>query len=181
VGRKSSVVRAAAPIKAAIDRAVKDGTLSIDELRAWLLEQYPDAAIPSRSAIGRYRKNWEEVARDLREARGIADVYAQKMGDKQSDIGKVTLELLGTLNYRVSQAMIRSDDESIDTKALATLARAQQYIEDAGRMSLDREARVQKAALAAATKRMEKAAKQAGAGADTIDALRHAIMVEIAA
>ncbi len=180
MGRKSSVVRAAAPIKVAIDQAVKEGHLSIDELRAYLLAQYPDADIPSRSAIGRYRKNWEEVARDLREAREIADVYAQKMGDKQSDIGKVTLELLGTLNYRVSQAMIRSN-ESIDTKALATLARAQQYIEDAGRMSLDREARVQKAALAAASKRMEKAAKKAGAGADTIDAMRHAIMVEIAA
>jgi molybdopterin converting factor small subunit len=181
MGRKSTIVRAAAPVKAAIDRALKDDRLTLDEILEYLREQYPEEKLPSRSAIGRYKQNFDELAKELKEAREIAGVWAQKLGeDPEHDIGKVTIEMLSTLSYRVSQSMMRSG-EDIDAKSVSALARAQQYIEDAGRMSLDREIKVRRAALEAAAKRAEKAAKKSGASATSIDAMRQAIMQEIAA
>ncbi len=130
---------------------------------AYLRDQYPDEELPSRSAVGRYKQNFDELAKELREAREIAGVWAQKLGDDpEHDIGKVTLEVLSNLAYRTSESLIRASraGEDIDSRAISTLARAQQYIEDAGRMSLDRESKLKKATLDAAAARIEKAGKK---------------------
>ncbi len=181
MGRKSSIVRLSAPAKSALDRALKDGRYTLDEILTYLRSQFPAESMPTRSAVGRYKQGFDALTKDLRETREIAGVWAQKLGDApESDIGKVVLEILRTLSYRVG-ADLMSGETDLDAKAVAQLARAMQFIEDAGRMGIDREAKVRKAAVEAAAQRMEQAAKKAGAGADTIDALRAAITREIAA
>lgn len=154
MSRKSTIVRLAAPVKSAIDAALKDDRLTLDELLEYLRSQYPDTRLPSRSALGRYKQRFDDLAKDLRETREIADIWAAKLGDApDSDVGKVVLEILRTLSYRVGADLLDAGD--VDAKSIGQLAKAMQYIEDAGRLSLAREQAVSKAALDEAAKRME--------------------------
>lgn len=172
MGRKSSIVRAAAPIKAAIDGALKDGRLTLDEILDYLREQYPDQRLPSRSALGRYKQRFDELSQHLRETREIADIWAQRLGEApESDVGKVVLEILRTLSYRIGADMLEPGAE-VDSRELAALARAMQYIEDAGRLSLDREAKVRKAALEEAAKRIDEVAKRKRLDPETLKTVR---------
>ncbi|MDE2473221.1 MAG: DUF3486 family protein, partial [Bradyrhizobium sp.] len=128
--------------------------------------------LPSRSALGRYKLHFDELAQDMRETREIADIWAQKFGDvPDSDIGKVVLEILRTLSYRVGADMM-SGEGDLNAKAVAQLAKAMQYIEDAGRLSLAREQKVRQAALEEASKRVGEAAKARGLSDDAIAEIR---------
>lgn len=173
--RKSSVVRLAAPVKAAIDKALKGGELSLDEILDWLRGQYPETRLPSRSALGRYKQRFDEAVADMRETREIADIWAQKFGAMpDSDIGKVVLEILRTLSYRVGADMM-SGEGDLNAKAVAQLAKAMQYIEDAGRLSLAREEKVRAAALEEASKRAGEAGKARGLSEEAIAEIRSRI------
>ncbi len=176
MGRKSSIVRLAAPVKAAIDAALKDGKATLQEILEYLREEYPDEQLPSRSALGRYKQNFDELAKDLRETREIADIWAHKFGEMpDSDVGKVVLEILRTLSYRVGADMM-SGEGDLNAKAVSQLAKAMQYIEDAGRLSLAREQKVRQAALEEASRRASEAAKEAGASEELISKLRSVVM-----
>jgi Protein of unknown function (DUF3486). len=162
VSRRSTIVRLAAPVKAAIDAALKHDRLTLDELLDYLRTQYPDETLPSRSALGRYKQSFDELAANLRETREIADIWAAKLGDApESDVGKVVLEILRTLSYRVGADLMQPGTD-VDAKTVGQLAKAMQYIEDAGRLGLAREQAVQKAALEKAASNVEMLMKAGG-------------------
>lgn len=172
MGRKSSIMRLAAPVKQAIDGALKDGRCTLDELICHLREQYPQQNVPSRSSLGRYKQRFDALAKDLRETREIADIWAQKFGaEPDSDVGKVVLEILRTLSYRVGADLLEPGAE-LDSRSIAQLARAMQYIEDAGRLSLDREAKVRKVALDEAARRIETLGTKKTLDPDALKAVR---------
>jgi hypothetical protein len=162
--RKSSIDRLPAPAKAAIQKLLKNNQHTLEQIVELIRKEFGEA--PSRSALGRYKKNFDEIAKDLRESREIAEVWAQKLGSTpDSDVGKVVLEVLKTLSYRVSADMMAAgSEERPQPKELAQLAKAMQYIEDAGRLSLSREKELRAAVLQEAASRVEKAAKAKGMG-----------------
>lgn len=176
MGRKSTIVRLAAPVKSAIDTACKDNRLTLDELLAYLREQYPQDALPSRSALGRYKHNFDEITKSMRETREIADIWAQRLGDApESDIGKVVLEILRTLSYRVG-ADLMAPGADVDARTLGQLAKAMEYIENAGRMGLAREQALTKAAREVAATAALKVAKRKGVSIETQDLIRREIL-----
>ncbi|MDE2470352.1 MAG: DUF3486 family protein, partial [Bradyrhizobium sp.] len=61
MGSKSSIVRLAAPVKAAIDAALKNGKLTLEEIIEYLRSEYPSERLPSRSALGRYKLHFDEL------------------------------------------------------------------------------------------------------------------------
>lgn len=176
MSRKSSIERLPGPVKTAIQAMLKDGRHTLDEILERIREEFGQA--PSRSALGRYKKNFEEIAQDLRESREIADVWAQKFGSApDSDVGKVVLEVLKTLSYRVSADMMAAGAEDRpQPKELAQLAKAMQYIEDAGRLSLAREKELRTAALEAAADKVKQVGKKRGLSATAVDAIRKEIL-----
>lgn len=173
---RSSIVRLAAPVKAAIDGALKGGQLTLDEILDYLREEYPEERIPSRSSLGRYKLHFDELAKDLRETREIADIWAQKFGEMpDSDVGKVVLEILRTLSYRVGADMMNGEGD-LNAKAVSQLAKAMQYIEDAGRLGLAREQKVRQAALEEAAKRAGDAGKARGLSEEAIAEIRRVVV-----
>lgn len=176
MARKSSIARLAAPVKAAIDAALKGDQLTLDDLLDYLRDEYPDERLPSRSALGRYKLHFDDLAKDLRETREIADIWAHKFGEMpDSDVGKVVLEILRTLSYRVG-ADLMSGEGDLNAKAISQLAKAMQYIEDAGRLSLAREEKVRQSALEEASKRAGEAGKARGLSEDAIAEIRSRIV-----
>lgn len=172
--RKSSIERLSAPVKSSIQNLLKDGRYTLDEILDQIREAFGEA--PSRSALGRYKQNFDDLAKQLRETREIADVWAQKFGDEpESDVGKVVLEVLRTLSYRVGADMM-AGGEDLNAKSVAQLAKAMQYIEDAGRLSLAREKDLRTAALEAAAEKVKQVGKKRGLSATAVDAIRKEIL-----
>lgn len=174
MARKSSIERLPDQVKGAVQALLKEGRLTLDEIIDRLREEFGTA--PSRSALGRYKQNFDQLAKDLRETREIADVWAQKFGSvPDSDIGKVVLEVLRTLSYRVGADLLSGEGE-LDAKAVQQLAKAMQYIEDAGRLSLAREKALREATLQQAAEVAAKVAKKGGLSKDALQAIRTEIL-----
>lgn len=170
MGRRSAIKTLPRPVKEAIDRAIKEDRLTLDQILDRIEDEYGEEHAPSRSALHRYRRNVEAQMQAIREGREIADVWAAKLGEApDSDIGKVVLEILRTLAYK-SGADLLDAEGKVAPKDLTSLARAMRYIEDAGRLSLQREKEVRQAereALAEATAKLEEDAR---GGKNTLDA-----------
>lgn len=172
----SSIKRLPPEVKAAIDAALKSGRFTLDEILEQVRETFGSDIAPSRSALGRYKQGFDAIAKDLRESREIADVWAARLGDApESDIGKVVQEILRTLSYRVGADMLSGETE-VTAKELARLAKAMQYVEDAGRLSLAREKQVRQAATEAAAEEAKAAATAAGLSADKAEAIRRRVL-----
>jgi hypothetical protein len=176
VPRKSSIDRLPPKVKAAIQAQLKNGRLTLDEILDQIRVEFGDKVAPSRSALGRYKKNFDELAKDLRETREIADLWAHKFGEApESDVGKVVLEILRTLSYRVGADLMNAG-EDLDAKSVHQLAKAMQYIEDAGRLSLAREKQLRQAALEAAAEQVKTIGKKRGLSTSALDEIRRGIL-----
>lgn len=143
MGRKSSIDRLPPAVKKAIQSEISDGRLTLDEIKQLIEEEF--GAEVSRSALGRYKMSVDEQMRVLRESREVADVWTKKFGEApDSDIGKLVQEIIRTLAYRTSSDMLQSG-EAVDPKQIAQLSRAMTYIENAGRLSQQRERELREA------------------------------------
>lgn len=173
---KSSIERLQPEVRSAIQALLKKGQLTLDEILEQIRVEFGQA--PSRSALGRYKKHFDEIAKDLRESREIAEVWAQQLGKTpDSDVGKVVLEVLKTLSYRVSADMMAAGAEDRpQPRELAQLAKAMQYIEDAGRLSLAREKQLRDAALEAAAEKVKEVGKKRGLSPQATEAIRREIL-----
>ena len=83
--RKSSIAKLAAPVKTAIDAALKGDQLTLDELLDYLREEYPDETLPSRSALGRYKQHFDELAKDLSSTRKIVRIIIVEFADDETE------------------------------------------------------------------------------------------------
>lgn len=178
MGQRSSIDRLPDPVRDAINEEINAGRATIDEILERIREEFGDEHAPSRSALGRYRKRVEEQIEDIRESREIADVVADKLGkDPNSDIGKFALEIMRTLAYRAGADMLDfSKEGSLDVKEMAHLARMMKYIEDAGRLSTEREAKLRAAAREEAANAAREAARGQGMSDDAVEEIYNRIL-----
>lgn len=179
--RRSSIDRLPEPVKKAIEREFKAGRLTLDELVEKIRREFGDQLapqeIPSRSALGRARKNFDEIAKEHREAMDIARVWAQEIGENpQGDIGGALVQVLRTLAFRGVQDAYA---EGLTPKDLSVLGLAIQRIETAGQLSLKSQMAIREAALKEAAQRIEKAAKSQGMGADQVKFWRQQVLAGI--
>jgi hypothetical protein len=115
--RRSSVARLDPRIREAVDAAIRDGRATIDELVE--LIQSHGAAV-SRSAVGRYRKTFEDSLRRYREAQEVAGRWVEQFrADPDGDVGRLLAEMLKTLAFTSL-----AERESADARDLHYLARA---------------------------------------------------------
>jgi hypothetical protein len=161
MGRKSSLTQLAPEIRTELDRLLKEDKLTIsqvvDHLRAL-------GAPVSRAAVGRYHKNFEEVAKRMRQAREVAGVWAEKIGkEPESEVGRGLIEMMRTLCFDASADQLGSA-ETPDAKALFFLSSTLKNLEAAERASLETRLRARKAALEDASKKVDEMAKAKKAG-----------------
>ena len=109
----------------AINRLIRDGRYTIDQILDHLRTIAPDSAeIPSRSAIGRYKKKNEEVMACRRESVAISRVWAEDLSeDPQGDVGTLLFQLLQTVSFQELLKMSAANDGA-DPKKIALLAKA---------------------------------------------------------
>ncbi len=163
MARKSSIRRLPPPLRKELDRLLADGRYTLDQVTAHL--QTLGAAV-SRSAVGRYSQEFEEVARHLRESREIAAGFARELGDlPEGDTGHMLVELVRSVVFRVAMKSAGSTDE-VEPIDLARLAKAIKDLAAGSKISVEMEIKIRerakREALEAAAQAAESAAKQAG-------------------
>lgn len=178
MGQKSSIDRLPEAVRTAIQDEINAGRLTLDEILDRIRDEFGDEHLPSRSALGRYRKRFEEQVADLKESRELASIYADRLGrDPNSDVGKFTLEILRTLAYRAGADMLDfSKEGTLEPKQMAHLARMMKYIEDAGRLSTEREAKLRAAAREQAAEAAQEVARGQGLPDDVVDQIYHQVL-----
>lgn len=180
MSRKSSISQLPLPVRKAVDDALKTGKFTLDGLLKDLRQQFGEAELPSRSALGRYAQRFEEVGKKIRESREVAQVWADRLGKEPSgDIGKLVMELLRTMAFDVTLSMTEGESD-VGAGDLGKLALAIHRLETAGRHNLEREKAMRKAALEDAAQTAGAAAKEVGMSEEAIKVIRDRIMLGMA-
>lgn len=170
--RPSSITQLDPRVKEAVDAAVRDGRLTIDDIVRLIEDQGGEA---SRSAVGRYVKNARERMEDYRQAQQIAAVWVDKLGNEpEGDIGRMLLEMLRVVAFKSI-----GDIDSASPEDLMFLGKALKDIAGADKLVVDREINLRKLIAAQAAKvaaEVASTAKKAGLSDDTIDLIKKKIL-----
>jgi len=128
MSRLSTIKSLPPEARAALDSALAEGNLTLDELVSFLEEQ---GFTISRSSLGRYRKDFEEVAKKLRESREVAAAFARELGAVPGDeMGQLLLEMVHTLTFKACNA-----DEEMAPKDVMFLAQTIKNLTESRRLS----------------------------------------------
>lgn len=170
--RKSSITRLDPAIRAEVDKLVRDGGHTIDEIVSHLRTLGGDA---SRSAVGRYVKRAEEQFARYREAQEVAKTWIGKLEeDPQGDVGRLLAEMLRTVAFSTLGAM--DDKDGSKPMEIMLLAKAIKDLASADKTSVDRELRVRREAATKAADTAVKAARKNGLSKEAADDIRREIL-----
>lgn len=178
MGRKSSISRLPSEIRERIS-SLRDQGRTIDEIMAQLDALDVDV---SRSALGRHVKKMDQVAREIRRSRELAEAVSRQFGDKEtSQVARTNIEILHSLMMKL---MIGEEDQEevvLDPKDAMFLATALEKASKASKLDLDRmiAAAREEEKMAATEKAAEtavKTAKQQGLSAQTVEAIKASIL-----
>lgn len=183
MGRKGRIARLEPDIKEVIDRLIREGRATIDEIRAHL-EQL-GVEMP-RSTLGDYRKRMTDRLQKFREAQEIAGVWAHKLADQpDSPTGQLVAEILKTIAFQTLAEMSEADapEERATPKDLMMLAQTLNHVAGAQRKDLDYRTKIEadhKARLEAKAREAEAevaaVAKSAGLTDEAADQIRRIVL-----
>lgn len=179
MGRKSAVGQLPSDVRERVREKLADGAETLEGVRRTVGEEFPGVTIPGTTSLHRERKNIERWAQRAAEARLITQEWISKLGDSpESEIGKMLQEALRLLAFdAASQLQEPEIDEQgnalpMDIKALAALSRSYLAIENAARISAERERELIAEGERRAMERMGAAAKKAGLSREDAKRLR---------
>lgn len=174
MGQKSTVALLDEQVKSDLDRMIRDGRATIDDMVEYLQEQLGEDA-PSRSAVGRYKKNAEEGFEVFRSTQDIARVLAEKIKDEpDSPIATLAQQIFGTVCLNTANEMVRSG-QKVPADKLMFMGKALESLAKAEKTTSDRELKIREKVVKETAAAVEKEAKRQGVSEDGINALRKAL------
>jgi hypothetical protein len=183
MGRKSSISRLPADIKAYIEAMLATGSQTLDELIADLQARFPAESnagnLPSRSALHRYGSKLDRRLAAIRASTEAAKLIQAQAGDDQDARSEALTALVQTELFEAILGLQEADDPDMDpaervsmlssaAKNIATLTRSSVALKQYQAQARDR------AREAAAS--VDKLAKTGGLSADAAAELRRQIL-----
>ena len=156
--RKSSIDQRSPGARAHILKRLRENRLTLDELIEDLHEHFPSEQKPSRSAVGRYKVSFDEMARRLREQQAMASLLVEELGENPDDkAGALMVQSITTLTTHAALgAQIDEETTVDDVRKLARAAKdvlAARKVSREERRAIEKEAR--EALLAEQEQRLE--------------------------
>lgn len=179
MARKSTVHRLPPALKQKLDELLSDGGYTLDEILAHLNQL---GATVSRSALGRYSKNFAAVRERLAKAREMAAAFAQDIGTVgEGQLGRTIAELMQSLIFDLLMARADvAEGGSLDAEEIMFLSKSIKDLQAAMKASIDAQLKIReeerKKAVNEAAAAAEKTAKAAGLSRDTIEAIKAGIL-----
>jgi Protein of unknown function (DUF3486) len=172
MGRKSSITQLPPEIREAVDRAIREGRASADQIVAIINEMGGHA---SASAVTRYARSARAQMEQFTQATEIAKVWVGKLGaDPTSDVGRLVTEMLRTVAWQQVGSM--GDDSDGRANETMMLARAIKDLASADKLTVEREARIRKEIKEQAAETAVHSAKKAGLSAAAAADIRRDIL-----
>jgi Protein of unknown function (DUF3486) len=175
--QKSFAKRLPKDLRAELDARIMDGRLSVDAVWEWLQENGVET---SRSAVGRHMQHVEDAASEMRKAREMAGVFAQKLGPDvlEGSIGTSLIEVAQSIVFRqLMPKLANKEEEDKDTfEDLMFMASAVQKLQSAQKGDVDRVLKIKKETVVAAAEAAVGEAKSRGLNAETVAAIRAKVL-----
>lgn len=181
MARRSRIKQLPANVRGQIDKWLANNQATIDDITAYLTEQGHEV---SRSSVGRYAKNFEQVAMHLRQSREMAEALVQEIGPAATEgkVGRMLVEILQKLTFDIllDKAQAADDplkeDEATTPKELHLLARTLKDMASAQKIEVERELKIRAEAVRDAADKAVSIATDAGMSAERIDEFRRSIL-----
>jgi hypothetical protein len=133
--KRSKITRLPAAEREYVERLMREDRLTLSEMMDAIRTKFPTADV-SRSGLGRYQMNFEELAGRSREIDRMADALVENLGESTGDkAGALLAQAVTTL--AANAALKAHGDEDISITEIGKLARAAKSAMDARRMSLN--------------------------------------------
>lgn len=141
------------PQRKLIERLLREDSLTLNEMLDEIRSEFPSESIPSRSALGRAKKNFSEHARKMREVQAAAEVLVAELGEDTDDkAGAFMVQGITTLINNLVLDRLSGDEENPDAsielsiKDALALAKASRELTAARGMSIDQRQKIEKIA-----------------------------------
>lgn len=172
MARKSSLTALPPQVQGAVLKALESGA-TIDAI----VERLNDLGHPrSRSAVGRYAKSYQELAKRQADIRVVAEAFGKDFGGAENAEGKLMVQMLTSIGARMILPMAAEDDPDLDSKQFLELARGTKELINAAKLDADRDEKVRDLAKREAAEAAEKTLRKTGATAETINKVKAEIL-----
>lgn len=138
MGRKSSLKTLPRQVQAAVVQALEAGA-TIDAI----VERLSEMGHPrSRSAVGRYAKDYAGLAERQRDLRVVAEAFTADFGGADNAEGKLMVQMLTSIGARMILPIAAGEDEDLDPRQFHFLAKAAKELQSAAKIDAERDARI---------------------------------------
>ena len=131
--RKSAIERGPAEVRATIDKLIRQGRLTLDEIRVYVAEQHGEENVPSRSGLHRYTQQQQAMLDRMRGIDAASRVVVEELGESPDDrAGALLVESITTLAADAAmRAQVREEGQEASIEEVRKLARAAKDVIDA--------------------------------------------------
>jgi hypothetical protein len=163
------------------ERLLRADRYTLDEIVAQTRAQFPAADdLPSRSALGRYSKQLDELAGRMRDIQAAGTALVSELGEDPDDrAGQLLVQAVTTLATHAA-LNATGDDKELSIKEVAELARGARAVLEARKMSLAERQEVARIARDELQReqdaKLKDAVKGGGMTAATADTIRRQIL-----
>ncbi|WP_228257135.1 phage protein Gp27 family protein [Acinetobacter sp. WCHAc060025] len=182
----SSIKRLPEEQRKFIEKLLREDRLTLNEMLDEIRAEFPTATIPSRSALGRYHKNFEDEAREFRKIAAASEHLVKEFGEDPDDKGGMLLAqaVQAVVTKRALDELTNNgdDDENpqMDISDVGALARAARAAIMTKEKAMENRAEVRRQAreelLKEQDENLKKAAASQGMGEDQIQFWREKVL-----
>ena len=168
MARKSSIARKPEQVRATIDKLIRQGRLTLDEIVTYVDSQHGEGSAPSRSALGRYAKSVGAMMGRMRDIDTASRAIVEELGESPDDkAGALLVQSITTMATDVALRMHDAEgDDAPSVEDVRKLARASNDIMRARRVSRQERQEIERAArnklLEEQSERLDAAAQERG-------------------
>ncbi len=149
---------------------LRDQGVTLDTILAKLHEL---GAEVSRSALGRYVKEIEDVGERIRRSREIADALVRRLGEApESRQARLNIELMHSVILDLVMGAQDGGAVALDPEQAMFLARSMKDLASAQKSDAEYALKIRQEAAKQAAAAVDRVAKTKGLGADTVAALK---------
>lgn len=166
-----------------IEKLLRDDRLTLNEMLDEIRAEFPSATIPSRSALGRYHKNFENEAKEFRKIAAASEILVKEFGEDPDDKGGMLLAqaVQAVVTQRALDELTNTGDDienpQMNIAEVGALARAAIMTKEKAmenREEVRRQAREE--LLKEQDENLKKAAASQGMGAEQIQFWREKVL-----
>lgn len=182
MGRKSSIQKLPIEVRQFIEQCLRKNTFTIDELCEAVKQQFPELGnTPSRSALGRFSKGFDEMMENQRKFEYMANMLVSELGENPNDkTGTLLAQAITTLTTTAAMNALDKDTEEVTTKEVIALARAAKYTQEARALSRKERKAIEQDAreklLREQQENLDKTARTQGLSADYVAMLKREVL-----